>query len=400
VSQEPIPEPHLQPDARTAAGARPPLWIIFTITATGITGNTLITASLPEIVRGVGGTTGQVGLLLGAATFPGIFLAPVIGLLADRYGRRQILVPCLALFAVTGGLAAAAGSMTVLVILRFLHGVGAAGLVNLAVVTIGDHWSGQERAALIGRNSAVLTTCLAVFPFIGGALTDLGGWRAPFLVYPLALVTAVAAWRRLPAVKPQQVSLADQLRDIGPVLRTSRMVGTMVIGAVAFALIFGLLLTVMPVHLEEAFGVSPTMRGVLLGLPALSNTFIALASGRLQVFGKRRLLAAGVALFAVSLAGAAVSPGLALLITALVVFGAGEGLLLPNLQDIAAGSSSPRTRGGVVALFVSAARVGQTVGPPVAAWGFVAFGAAWMFAGGAAVSALLLVPLLALSPRR
>ncbi|CAN5158317.1 hypothetical protein BH23ACT9_BH23ACT9_33680 [soil metagenome] len=68
--------------------------------------NTLITASLPEILAGVGASPGQAGLVIGAATLPGIVLAPVIGLLAHRYGRGEVLVPCLVIFALGGGVAA------------------------------------------------------------------------------------------------------------------------------------------------------------------------------------------------------------------------------------------------------------------------------------------------------
>lgn len=51
---------------------------------------------------------------------------------------------------------------------------------------------------MIGRNSAVLTTCLILFPLLGGTLTDVASWRAPFAVYPLGLVTAVLVARFLP----------------------------------------------------------------------------------------------------------------------------------------------------------------------------------------------------------
>lgn len=377
---------------------RPALPLIFSITATGITVNTLITASLPEILAGVGASPGQAGYVIGAATLPGIVLAPVIGFLADRYGRREVLAPCLLLFAAAGGLAATSPSLGWLLAWRFLQGVGSAGLINLAVVLIGDHWDASSRAGMIGRNSAVLTTCLAVFPLVGGTLTDLGGWRAPFLLYPLALVTAVAVLANLPRSVTRDVHVGQQLRDLGPALRRPGVGRALGSAAITFALIFGLLLTVLPVHLEQAFGVTPTGRGLLLGLPALANTAVALNAGRLQRFSKRVLLTTAAALLALALGMAAAAPSLALLVAAIVCFGAGEGLMLPNLQDIAAGSSDA-SRGSIVALFVSASRVGQTVGPVAAGAGFAAFGAPAAFGGGAGLCLVALLPL-ALSGRR
>lgn len=121
---------------------RPAPWLIFSITLTGIAANPLISPSIPDILAGLGASAGSAGLLIGALTLPGIVLAPVIGLLADRYGRREVLVPCLVLFGISGGLGAAAPSVGALILLRLLQGVGSAGLVNLAVVLIGDHWEG------------------------------------------------------------------------------------------------------------------------------------------------------------------------------------------------------------------------------------------------------------------
>ncbi|HVM00148.1 MAG TPA: MFS transporter [Egibacteraceae bacterium] len=377
---------------------RPRARLIFAITATGITGNAVITPSLPEILAGVGAAPGQAGLVIGATTLPGIFLAPVIGLLADRYGRREVVVPCLVLFAVAGGMAATSPSLAWLLGWRLLQGAGAAGLVNLAVVLVGDLWEGPRRAAMIGRNSAVLTTCLALGPLLGGGLTDLAGWRAPFLVYPVGLVTAALVARHLPRSQPRDVDVGQQLRDLPPALREPGVARALAAGAVTFAVIFGLMLTVLPLHLERVFGLGPTARGLLLGAPAIANTAVALATGRLQRFAKRALLAAAAVVMAAGLALIGAAPTLPVLVAAVLCFGAGEGLMVPNLQDIAA-SSRQRSRGAIVALFVSASRVGQTAGPLAAGAGMAVVGTAATF-GAAAVACLALLLPLALVGRR
>ncbi len=374
-----------------AAKPRPPLPLIFAITVTGITGNTVITPSLPEILTGVGARPELAGLLIGAATLPGIALAPIIGVLADRYGRREVVVPCLALFGIAGGLAALAPNLSVLVGLRLLQGAGSAGLINLAVVLIGDHWEGADRVRILGRNAAVLTSSLAVLPAAGGALTDLAGWRAPFVVYLVGLPAAWFVWRRLPPSIPRDVAIRDQIRGAVPMLRTPAVIGTLGLGFVTFALIFGLLLTALPIHLAEGFGIGPSLRGVFLGLPALANTAVALSIGRFQRFTFRQQLGAAAAMFVVGLGGVAAAPTLLLLVAAIVCFGAGEGLMLPNLQAAAAGAGTDEQRGTIVALFVSAARLGQTLGPIGAGAALGLVGAEGTFAVGAAISAAMLV---------
>ncbi len=149
---------------RSAGRSRPPLPLIYALTITGVLANTLVAPVVPDILDDLGVSQSSAGLVLSAATLPGIVLAPVIGVLADRFGRREVLIPCLVLFGVAGTLNALAPSFTVLLILRFMQGIGSAGLVNLAVVLIGDHWEGVDRARTMGHNAAALTTALAILP--------------------------------------------------------------------------------------------------------------------------------------------------------------------------------------------------------------------------------------------
>jgi hypothetical protein len=74
-------------------------------------------------------------------------MAPVVGVLADRYGRRAVLVPCLVGIGTFGLISALAPTFELLLLAWLLQDIGAAGLINLAVVLIGDHWTGIERRA-------------------------------------------------------------------------------------------------------------------------------------------------------------------------------------------------------------------------------------------------------------
>src|SRR5690606_33608775 len=114
-----------------------------------------------------------------------------------------------------------------MLLLRFLQGAGAAGLINLAVVIISDHWAGLDRTRRVAQNSAVLTVSLAVFPPIGGGLTELGGWRLSFAPYGLAIVTAALIWRRLDPARPDEPPLMrDQLRAANAAIRQRDVIGS------------------------------------------------------------------------------------------------------------------------------------------------------------------------------
>jgi ACDE family multidrug resistance protein len=339
--------------------------LIFAVTLTGILGNSLIAPALPDIVDDFGVGDAGAGILIAATSLPGIFLAPVIGLLADRYGRRRVLVPCLSTFGVFGLLAAVAPTFELLIAARIGLGIGGAGLINLAIVLIGDHWHGADRTRLIGRNSVVLTIGLAVLPPIGGLLTDAFSWRAAMLPYGLALVTAVVAWRVLDGSTPENPpTIRSQLGGLGRAARQPQLLVVYAGGMIAFLLIFGIFLAALPVHLEDEFGYGASIRGLFLALPAVPSMIVAfnIASIRERIAPKP-LLAMSAMVLAGGFAMIGSSTVAALVVLGCVFHGFGEGALIPTLQDLSVSLAPEAQRGAVVALFVSAARFGQTLGP-------------------------------------
>lgn len=367
----------------------PPLPLIFSITITGILANTLVGPAIPDILEAFDQPDSRAGLFVAAGTLPGIVMAPAIGVLADRFGRRAVLVPCLVAFGAFGLLSALAPSFGALLVLRLLQGVGSAGLINLAVVIIGDHWTGLDRARLVGQNAAVLTLSLAVFPPLGGLLTELGGWRLSFAPYAVGLATAALIYRRLDANRPAVgVTLREQLSGAGSAIRHRDVLGSVTIGVIIFMLIFGLFLTALPVHLQREFGLSAGQRGLVIAAPALTSTFTALRLGWLRArFGVVALLSGAAVLFTVAFAIIGVAPTLPLLLAGAMLYGLGEGVFIPTLQDVVAGASTAAQRGAVVAVWVGAARAGQTAGPLLASAAYGAVGTGTTFVLGGALAA-------------
>lgn len=365
---------------------RPPFALLAAVTVTAISAYTLVPPVLPDIAAefDVGAT--DVGLVLAATTLPGILLSPLVGVLADRYGRRGLLAASLVVFGLGGAAAAAAPTFAVLVAARLVQGVGAAGLIGLVVTLIGDGWSGPDRARMMGRNAAALTVAIVVLPPVGGALGALGGWRLALAPYPVAVLAAVVVWWVLPArAAPVAVSLGAQLRAAATALRRPAVATATVRGALAFLLLFGLVLTVLPEHLA-ALGLGAAGRGLLLALPGLPSAAAALGLGRLTArFGSGALLRAGFGLWAVAFAVVAVVPTVPGVVACLVLYGLGEGLTLPTLQTVATEAAPPESRAIVVAVFVGASRAGQSTGPLLAS----GLGAGPAFAAGAALAALL-----------
>ncbi len=343
---------------------RPTRILVFAITLAGLLSNSILVSSTPEILRDLGQPVARAGLVVAAGSVPGILVAPAVGFLADRYGRRRVLLPCLAVFGLFGMLGGLSPTFGVLLALRIAQGVGAAGLINLAVVLIVDHWEGLDRAALIGQNSAVITVAVAVYPVMGGAVTDLFGWRWIFVAYAAPLLVAgMVGLRLVDGPVSHTGGVGEQVRAALAEVRRPVTASVIVLGAVVFLLIFGLFLSLMPIHLDREFGLGPTQRGLVAGVPAITSTVSALlvARARLRVHAGW-LVYAGLFVFA----GTFVVMGLApmwLLVGATAVYGLAEGLTIPTMQDIVAEEAPEHLRAAVLAAWVGAVRVGQTVGP-------------------------------------
>jgi MFS transporter, ACDE family, multidrug resistance protein len=372
---------------------RPPLAFIFAITLTGILNNTLITPALPDILDDLGVPPERSGILVAAGSAAGIVMAPVVGILADRFGRRLVLTVCLALFGTFGGVAALAPSFTVLLLARFIQGFGSAGLVNLAVVLIGDHWSGTERTRIVGRNSAVLTVGLAAIPSLSGVLTEAFGWRVAFAVFTVALLTAGVAWTILDGRRPAEPPrVRDQVAAATTAIRNPVILATVVASLLVFVAIFGVMLTAFPIHLADEFGLGAAARGLVISIPAVTSTIAAFNLARIRsVLSPRRIVGVGAAMFALAFVTLGVAGALGVVVAAALLFGVAEGSLIPTLQDLNVEAAPDEHRGAVVAVWVGAARLGQTVGPLLAGVGLALVGSGPTLVIGSGVAVTLLV---------
>ncbi|MGA9402736.1 MFS transporter [Haladaptatus sp.] len=117
----------------------------------------------------------QASLLVSTYFVTGIVLSPFIGMLADRFGRRQVLISSLVIFSLTGGVMALSPSFVVIVTLRIVQRTAAAGIFITTVTLIGDVFEGAQRNAVLGVNNAALSAGADIFPIGGGALPQLRG---------------------------------------------------------------------------------------------------------------------------------------------------------------------------------------------------------------------------------
>jgi EmrB/QacA subfamily drug resistance transporter len=129
-------------------------------------------------------------LTLAALLLPG-------GRLADRYGRRRMLLVGLAVFALASLLAGVASSGGVLIAARVVQGVGAALLLPATLAIVSSSYSGGRRAVAIGFWAGSSSAALAAGPMLGAVVVEDAGWRWVFLLNVPVAIAVLAVARSL-----------------------------------------------------------------------------------------------------------------------------------------------------------------------------------------------------------
>jgi predicted MFS family arabinose efflux permease len=360
----------------------PNLHIIFAVTLVAVMGVSSLTPAFPAISRALGVSSRQVGLLISVFTVPGVILAPVLGVLADRLGRKRVLVPSLFLFALAGVSCAFARDFQVLLGLRLLQGVGAGALSALNMTILSDLYSGHARTTAMGYNSSVLSIGTASYPAIGGALAGVA-WYLPFFLPLAALPVAILVAIRLKTPVPaRQLGLRRHLAETLTAARDRRVISAFLAAMLAFIVIFGPYLTFVPILMDRRFGASSLVIGLLFSLGAISS---AVASARLGQLARRvpvtRLVAFGFVAYAVVLTSIILAPRPWMLTLPVALFGTANGMAIPSLFTWLMGLVEDQHRAAILALNGSVLRLGQTLGPLIGSALLVAGGLEAVFLG-------------------
>lgn len=364
--------------------------IIFLITLMGVMGVASITPAFPSIIKHFGITPGQVTLLITVFTFPGIFLAPVIGVMADRYGRKTILFPSLLLFGIAGVGCFFTADWKVLLVLRFFQGTGAASLGMLNVTLIGDLFSGEKRGAIMGYNASVLSIGTAAYPAIGGALA-MAGWRFPFLLPLLAVPTAILMilWLKNPepTAKP---NLGEYLRKTWKIINQKTVWGLFIINILLFVILYGAYLSYFPQLMVERLQSTSLHIGLMMsGFSVVTATTASQLKRINRLLKPKTQLQLGFVLYLVSMLLLSFAGSWWQLVIPVITFGMAHGMIIPGIQTLLVGFAPISERAGFMSINSLVLRVGQTTGPLIIGIFYVLGGTGTAFVGGAVVAAVM-----------
>jgi EmrB/QacA subfamily drug resistance transporter len=149
---------------------------------------TIVGTAMPRIIAELNGFDRYTWVTT-AYLLTSTVMVPIYGKLSDLFGRKGILITAVIIFLAGSWLSGAAQTMTMLILFRGFQGLGAGGLMSMAIAIIGDLFTPRERAKWQGVNGAVFGLAFIVGPTAGGWITDNFSWRWVFYVnMPIGLI--------------------------------------------------------------------------------------------------------------------------------------------------------------------------------------------------------------------
>ncbi len=280
--------------ARKALGETELMWMMAMLMALNAFGIDAILPALDALAAELSVSGNDRQFVIGVYLLTGGIGSLVPGALADRFGRRPILLGAIAVYIVLSILSALAPSYNALIAVRAAQGFFAAGIVALPPAIIRDRVGGDKMARMMSLIFVIFLMVPAIAPTIGeGILQTFGSWRAIFAaMVVLGLVMGSWVYIRLPE------SLTEENRQLivprviaanmGRALTQPSVAGYVIGSALVFGALFGFINSSQQL-ITQTFGagdIFPMVFGICAGSMALaswSNSRIV------ERFGARRV---------------------------------------------------------------------------------------------------------------
>ena len=317
-------------------------------------GSSMIFPLVPYYATRMGANGLMVGVILAAYSVAQLLSAPSWGRFSDRYGRRPAILSGLIVSAVAYIVFAYTDSLTLLLISRFVQGIGG-GTVGVLQAYVADTMHEDERAKSLGWLSAATSFGVVVGPALGSFLTVVWGHEAPGVGGAILCVSvSIFAWRYLRESRDELVT-----RTVKRTARAGRAALARVlthatepaprliwIYAVAIGAFYGTG-QLMPLVLADRFAVTEKTVGWFFMYFGLMGVIIrALLLGPVvRRFREPRVARLGVVLLAAGLGLAGVSQSYLTLFIAFTLMPLGTAFLFPCITALLSNVVTPSERG-------------------------------------------------------
>lgn len=202
-------------------------------------------------------------------------LAPFLGHLIHRFGKKISAILALILFGISGSAGLYLDSIDSLLISRGFLGVAIASLMIVSTSLVGDYFQGEQRNKFMGIQSAFTSIGGVIFVVGGGVLSDIS-WRYPFSIYLIGFILLPFVVKYLIEVDTKNNQHQDEDMELNTNLFS--------IYFLAFLLmtIFYILPTQIPFLMMNTFGASGTLTGLIISLAFVFHALGSLSFAKLK----------------------------------------------------------------------------------------------------------------------
>jgi len=291
-------------DGRRTMGRRQLITLLAMLMSMAALGVDLILPAFPDIRAdfGLAADSTAVAALV-TVYFLGMAVGQIpYGVLSDRFGRRPIVFAGLSLYVIAAVASTFAPSFGILLLTRFMWGMGAAGSRTITLSIVRDTHEGEKMAKVMSFIVAIFLLIPVVAPSIGAVLTSWVGWRgAVFFSVFMALV--VGLWSlRLPETLDPENRLALSWRDIAhagrQVVTNRATVGYMLAVTVLFASVVTFIGS-SEIIIGDVFGRANQFPLIFGGIAVFMGAAALLNAALVERVGLERLLGIVMVLFVV-----------------------------------------------------------------------------------------------------
>ena len=323
-----------------------------------------IAPAFPSIADSLDVSTERIGLLITFFTIPGIIITPILGLLADRFGRKIVLVPSLLLFGAAGTACAYAASFEQMLFFRALQGMGSASLGALNLTLIGDLYSGNQRATAMGYNGSVLSIGTAFYPAVGGALAILG-WFYPFYLSLLAIPVGIFVLLKLEKTgSSNSLNVSEIFSNVASSLVSKKVIPLFAGIFLTFIMLYGGYITFFTILLDERFEQNAFWIGLILSGSSFMTAYASSQLGKLTTrFSEVNLIRTAAILYLVIFLIIPQVTNIWWFIIPVLIFGAAQGINIPSILNLLTGYADKEYRAAFLSVNWVVMRTGQALGP-------------------------------------
>ncbi len=323
----------------------------------------IVAVNLPFYAERIGVGVAMIGLLIAAYDLAEIIAKPIFGAVADRQGMKRTMLAGILVFTLAS-LSYLIVDPRLLVLVRFLQGVGAAALSAVSLALIGVYYR-QHRGRAYGLYNAIKGLGYVVSPLVGGAIILASNFATIFLAAAVVGALSFAVSLLLPEREAHSEELFDEdqfsLRSFLAVFREPVLMPWYVVTVVNMFFV-GIIFGFFPVRIH-ALGYGPLEAGVLLSMVTVSYLVVQPVAGNLaDRLNPAQTIRLGLLLAAVSIIVYPFVDGI-VLIVASILAGLGVGTVWTNTDTMISQLAKVGSLGATMGAAGSFKEFGDMIGP-------------------------------------